>query len=63
MGGPDGIRKYCRQQALVNEKVKLKSETHWYPYSKRKAAITARVLRLIEMHDWRRRLGLTPKAK
>jgi acyl-CoA reductase-like NAD-dependent aldehyde dehydrogenase len=63
MGGPDGIRKYCRQQAFVSEKVNLKSETHWYPYSKRKAGITARVLRLIEMHDWRRRLGLTPKAK
>ena len=63
MGGPDGIRKYCRQQAFVSEKVNLKTETHWYPYSKRKAGITARVLRLIEMHDWRRRLGLTPKAK
>jgi acyl-CoA reductase-like NAD-dependent aldehyde dehydrogenase len=63
MGGPDGIRKYCRTQAFVSEKVSLKSETHWYPYSKRKAAITSRVLRLIEMHDWRRRLGLTPKAK
>jgi acyl-CoA reductase-like NAD-dependent aldehyde dehydrogenase len=62
MGGPDGIRKYCRQQAVVSEKVNLNTETHWYPYSQRKARITAKVLRLLEMHDWRRRLGRPPKA-
>jgi acyl-CoA reductase-like NAD-dependent aldehyde dehydrogenase len=63
MGGPDGIRKYCRKQAFVSEKVNLKSEMHWYPYSARKARLTGRVLRLIEMHDWRRRLGRKPKGK
>lgn len=63
MGGPDGIRKYCRQQALVSEMVNLKTEMHWYPYSPRKARLTSRVLRLIEMHDWRRRLGLSPKGQ
>jgi acyl-CoA reductase-like NAD-dependent aldehyde dehydrogenase len=62
MGGPDGIRKYCRQQAFVSEKVNLSTEMQWYPYSRRKAGLTARVLRLIEMHDWRRRLGLRAKA-
>jgi acyl-CoA reductase-like NAD-dependent aldehyde dehydrogenase len=62
MGGPDGIRKYCRQQAFVSEKININNEMHWYPYSKRKARLTARVLRLIEMHDWRRRLGLGPKG-
>jgi acyl-CoA reductase-like NAD-dependent aldehyde dehydrogenase len=61
MGGPDGIRKYCRAQAVVTEKVHLPTETHWYPYSPRKARITGAVLRLLEMHDWRRRLGLRPK--
>jgi hypothetical protein len=63
MGGPYGIRKYCRQQAVVSEKVNLKTEMHWYPYTRRKAALTSRVLRLIEMHDWRRRLGLRSKGK
>ena len=63
MGGPDGIRKYCRKQAFVSEKVNLKTEMHWYPYSARKARLTGRVLRLIEMHDWRRRLGRKPKGK
>jgi acyl-CoA reductase-like NAD-dependent aldehyde dehydrogenase len=63
MGGPDGIRKYCRKQAFVSEKVNLKTEMHWYPYSARKARLTGKVLRLIEMHDWRRRLGRKPKGK
>jgi acyl-CoA reductase-like NAD-dependent aldehyde dehydrogenase len=63
MGGPDGIRKYCRKQAFVSEKVNLKAEAHWYPYSVGKARLTSSVLRLIEMHDWRRRLGRKPKGK
>jgi acyl-CoA reductase-like NAD-dependent aldehyde dehydrogenase len=63
MGGPDGIRKYCRAQAVVSEKLSLPTETHWYPYSPRKARISSAVLRLLEMHDWRRRLGLGPKSR
>lgn len=62
MGGPDGIHKYCRQQAFVSEKVQLGTEMHWYPYSPRKARLTGAVLRLLEMHDWRRRLGLRSKG-
>lgn len=62
MGGPDGIRKYCRTQAVVSEKLAMDNEMHWYPYSPRKGWITSRVLRMLEMHDWRRRLGLTPKG-
>lgn len=61
MGGPDGIRKYCRAQAVVSEKLNLPTETHWYPYSPRKARLSGAVLRLLEMHDWRRRLGRRPK--
>jgi acyl-CoA reductase-like NAD-dependent aldehyde dehydrogenase len=61
MGGPDGIRKYCRTQAVVSERLNLPTETQWYPYSSRKARVTGAVLRLLEMHDWRRRLGRRPK--
>src|SRR6201987_3284496 len=61
MGGPDGIRKYYRAQAVVSEKLNLPTETHWYPYSSRKARLSGAVLRLLEMHDWRRRLGRRPK--
>jgi len=56
-GGPNGVRKYCRQQAFVSERVNMKSEIHWYPYTLRKAAVTDKMLRLLGMHDWRRRLG------
>ena len=56
-GGPNGVQKYCRQQAFVSERVSVKNEIHWYPYTVRKAAITDKMLRLTGMHDWRRRLG------
>jgi hypothetical protein len=41
----------------------MNNEMHWYPYSPKKGRITGRVLRLLEMHDWRRRLGLPPKDR
>jgi acyl-CoA reductase-like NAD-dependent aldehyde dehydrogenase len=62
-GGANGVRKFCRQQAFVTEKIHLDNETHWYPYSPGRAKVTAAVLRLVEMHDWRRRLGLRPKQR
>lgn len=62
MGGPDGIRKYCRTQAVVSERLPLGNEMHWYPHSPQKGRVTSRVLRLLEMHDWRRRLGFAPKG-
>ncbi|KAA1421880.1 aldehyde dehydrogenase family protein [Nocardioides humilatus] len=60
-GGANGIRKYCRQQAFVSERVNVKRELHWYPYTHRKAAITDAALRMLGMHDWRRRLGRPAK--
>jgi hypothetical protein len=53
----------CRKQAFVSEMVNLKTEMQWYPYTPRKARLTSQVLRLIEMHDWRGRLGRKPKGK
>jgi acyl-CoA reductase-like NAD-dependent aldehyde dehydrogenase len=61
-GGPNGVRKYCRQQASVTERINQRAETYWYPYSQRKGRVTSMALRLLEMHDWRRRLGLKPKT-
>ena len=60
-GGAYGLRKYCRQQAFVSEKVRLKREIHWYPNTSKKAALTDKGLRLLGMHDWRRRLGRPAK--
>jgi acyl-CoA reductase-like NAD-dependent aldehyde dehydrogenase len=62
-GGADGILKYCRTQAFVSERVAFKSELHWYPYTARKARLTGQMLRLLGMHDWRRRLGRAPAAR
>jgi acyl-CoA reductase-like NAD-dependent aldehyde dehydrogenase len=60
-GGANSIRKYSRQQAFVSERVNLKRELHWYPYTPVKAAVTDKALRLLGMHDWRRRLGRPAK--
>jgi len=62
LGGPQGIRKYCRAKAVVNERLVPKSEVHWYPASPRKAAIQARGARFMGARDWRRRLGLRPRG-
>jgi acyl-CoA reductase-like NAD-dependent aldehyde dehydrogenase len=60
-GGAEGIRKYCREKAVVAEKAAAKTEIHWYPASNAKAAIQARGARMMGARDWRRRLGLKPK--
>jgi acyl-CoA reductase-like NAD-dependent aldehyde dehydrogenase len=59
-GGADMVRKYMRQQAVVDEWMSLKHEVHWYPYSPKRSAIVDRVLRLTGLHDWNRRLKRTP---
>jgi acyl-CoA reductase-like NAD-dependent aldehyde dehydrogenase len=56
-GGAEGMLKYCRQQAVTTEKVKLSNEIHWYPYSKGKVKLQSRLVRMLGAHDWRRRLG------
>jgi hypothetical protein len=61
-GGPNGVRKFCRQKAFVSERVALKSEVHWYPYKPAKSRLQARLVRLLGMHDWARRLGRKPRS-
>ncbi|BCP14195.1 aldehyde dehydrogenase family protein [Mycobacterium paraintracellulare] len=56
-GGPAGVLKYCRPQARVSERIAPKSEIQWYPYTRRKARILERLVRLTGMHDWGRRLA------
>jgi acyl-CoA reductase-like NAD-dependent aldehyde dehydrogenase len=57
-GGAHGIRKYCRAQAIVSDRIEPKSEPHWYPYSPVKNKIIGRIGTFVEARDWRRRLGL-----
>ena len=60
-GGPNGVLKFCRQQACVSERIILGSEPYWFPYSARKGRLLARGARLLGANDWRRRLGLRPR--
>lgn len=60
-GGPNGILKFCRQQSFCDERVDMKSEVHWYPYTKKKSNVSAKMVRLLGAHDWRRRLGRKPR--
>ena len=61
-GGANGVLKFCRPQALVSDRFSLQSEPYWFPLSRRKAILQARVMRLLGAGDWRRRLGLTGKG-
>ncbi len=56
-GGEHGLLKYCRSQAYVVDKIEMKSEFHWYPYTKRMGRLQARMVNLLAGRDWRRRLG------
>jgi acyl-CoA reductase-like NAD-dependent aldehyde dehydrogenase len=62
-GGPDGVRKFCRPQAVTTERMNLAAELHWYPYAKRRGALQERLVRLLGANDWRRRLGLRDRRR
>ena len=56
-GGAQGIRKYCRAKSIVAERIVMKKEPLWYPYSRRKGKLLSAVGRFLGARDWRRRLG------
>jgi acyl-CoA reductase-like NAD-dependent aldehyde dehydrogenase len=57
LGGPQGIRKYCRQQAITTSRVpRMENQLLWYPYSARRGRTVAALLRLFVARDVRRRL-------
>lgn len=59
LGGAQGLRKYCRVQAITEPRLPLTTkELTWYPYSARRTAIAGRVLRLAAGRGLRQRLGL-----
>jgi acyl-CoA reductase-like NAD-dependent aldehyde dehydrogenase len=60
LGGANALLKFCRPQAQVAERLSLPSEPYWYPVSRRKAVVQARIMRLLGAQDWRRRLGRRP---
>ncbi len=56
-GGAGGIRKYCRTKSIVADRVAMKRELLWYPHTPTKGKVLARVARLLNARNWRRRLG------
>lgn len=56
-GGAAGIRKFCQTKSIVAERVAMKKEPLWYPYSRKKGKTIAAMLRMTSARDWRRRLG------
>ncbi len=56
-GGADGIRKYCRTKSIVADRMAMKKELLWYPYSPKKGNFVQKILRFLSAKDWRRRLG------
>jgi acyl-CoA reductase-like NAD-dependent aldehyde dehydrogenase len=57
-GGADGLRKYCRQQAVTIPRTPApKKELFWFPYSPTKVKLTHFVMRMTSARGWRR-LGI-----
>lgn len=62
-GGADGIRKYCRQQAITSPRIPTAAkELLWYPASPRRVKVALGVLRAGGARGLRR-FGITPRAK
>jgi acyl-CoA reductase-like NAD-dependent aldehyde dehydrogenase len=55
--GAQGIRKFCRTESLVITRFAAKREPTWYPYTRSRRGLIARMTKLINGRDWRRRLG------
>jgi acyl-CoA reductase-like NAD-dependent aldehyde dehydrogenase len=62
VGGAQGLRKFCRAQAIVGDRIEPASEINWYPYSKTKGRMQQHVLRWLGARDLRRRLGLGSRS-
>jgi acyl-CoA reductase-like NAD-dependent aldehyde dehydrogenase len=60
-GGANGVLKYCRQQSVVEERIALTAEPNWYPVVPAKSEFMAKVVRFLGAHDWRRKLGRSPR--
>src|SRR5271163_3829181 len=52
-GGAAGIRKYCRTKSIVADRVAMKKEPLWYPYSAKKGKVLGAMVRMTSARDWR----------
>jgi acyl-CoA reductase-like NAD-dependent aldehyde dehydrogenase len=56
--GEPGIKKYCRTESIVITRFGGKREPTWYPYTKARRRLVARIAQAFNARDLRRRLGL-----
>jgi len=57
LGGAQGVRKYCRQQAITAPRMRrMENQLLWYPYSRRRGRTVGALLRFFVARDLRRRL-------
>jgi acyl-CoA reductase-like NAD-dependent aldehyde dehydrogenase len=56
--GEPGIKKYCRSESLVITRFAGKREPTWYPYTRGRRGLIARLMVFFGARDWRRRFGL-----
>ncbi len=56
--GEPGIKKYCRSESLVITRFGGKREPTWYPYSKLRRGLIARISQAFNARDLKRRLGM-----
>jgi acyl-CoA reductase-like NAD-dependent aldehyde dehydrogenase len=56
--GAEGVRRFCHQQVIVTDRLGLKKELFWYPYSARTERLLTRILDVV----FSRRFGPRLKA-
>jgi len=56
-GGAAGIRKYCRVQTTMWNRVDLRHDPHWFPYTPARTAMVKAVLRISAGRGLLRKLG------
>ena len=56
--GEYGIKKYCRPESIVVTRFGGKREPTWFPYTKGRRGIVARIAQAFNARDLRRRLGM-----
>jgi betaine-aldehyde dehydrogenase len=56
--GEPGIKKYCRTESVVITRFSGKREPTWYPYTKARRGLVARIGQAFIARDLRRRLGM-----
>lgn len=58
--GEPGIKKYCRTESVVISRFGGKREATWFPYTKGRRKLIARVAQAFNARNPKRRLGLRP---